>query len=156
MALLTSPREHIEVEVSSRIIADTVVRQLVRYVKLTDEKTDSGECIVSILVKVFLHADHAGSLGERLSGPGFSPYEVYLYANNQTLVDAATGEILLIRSGETEAEWQQKVTAAAEQRDVMLQGDYFDLLRQRAVEIEPLVVQNIRAADVLMQKFTRF
>ena len=47
-----------------------------------------------------------------------------LVADNDTIVDATTGQILAIRNDETETTWLAK--ADAYEQDVMLQGDFFE------------------------------
>ncbi|MBO3270765.1 hypothetical protein [Hymenobacter defluvii] len=151
-------RPFIEVPVSDRIIGGTVVKQVARYVKMTDEQLPNGEVLVVIELKVFLFSvdpHDPTQCGPALTGPGFASYPRFLHANNQTIVDGETGAIQAIRTGQTEAEWAEVVASFSETE--MFQGDFFLEMRdKRSVEIGPMIRQHIRAADLLMKKFTVF
>lgn len=148
MPLLPGARALIEIAVASRTIVDTLIKQKAKFVSLLHQQTEAGESLVIVTVRVALFAADGDGFGPALEGPGFSAYEVQLRADNQTVVDAQTGAILAIRLGEPEADWQNKL--ASYEQPVMLQGDFFEYLREnQPIKIGEMIRQHITQADAM-------
>ncbi len=148
MPLLPGARTLIEIPVADRVFLDSVIRQKARFVSLVHHQYESGESLAHIAVEVRLYAADGDGFGPVLDGPGFAPYRVELAADNQTVVDAQTGAILAIRQGEAEADWQEKLTGYAQ--PVMLQGDFFEYLRENVdVRIGDMIRLHIAQADAM-------
>jgi len=137
----------IELAVSDRIQDDTIIKQKVRFVSLLHSQDQSGVCVALIRVLVFPFSAAAGDFGAPLTGPYARAYETELVADNQTLVDAATGEIVAIRYLLTAEQWQDML---ASERQTMLQGDFFHYLRENAdVRIGDMIRQHIAQANAM-------
>ncbi|GAB3303736.1 hypothetical protein [Hymenobacter tenuis] len=133
MALQTFDPTFIQYPLSDLTIGDTQVKQMGQ---LTDfhyhKNRQTGEAWAKITLYVTLHADIAGGIGPELPATVFGEgREEYLVADNNTLVDAETGEILAIKGIHPDAYWQELVEG---ERLVELQGVYFDKYSERIPE----------------------
>jgi len=152
MPLQPYPRTLIEVPVSDRVIADTRIKQKARFYSLlhTQEVNGVSRVIIKLLVSLYA-ADSAApdGYGDKLISAGFSAYECELSADNNTLVDPAqAGAILAIRGAATDAQWQATIERFAQ--DTMLQGDFFEYLReQQPILIGEMIRHHIAAADAM-------
>lgn len=149
MAFLTGTHLLIELPVADRQQGDTRIRQRARFVGLAHGQSADGTCTATITVLVSLYAAEGDGYGEPLTGPGFSPYSATLAADNQTLVAVESGQILAIRQGEQEAAWQAKIEELSRERDTMLQGDFFEVLREQTIKIGDMIRQHIQQADAM-------
>lgn len=148
MPLVTPLRQSIDLPVSDRVFHDTRVRQKACFLSLRHEQQPDGQCSAYITVVVHLYAATEDGYGPAIDGPGFAPYSVVLVADNNTIVEASTGSILRIRAGESNAEWA--AAAEAYEQAVMLQGDFFELLRRYSpIDIEEMIIGHIQAADAM-------
>lgn len=132
---------------ADRVIGDTIIRQLVRFVGLRHSQGPDGQCAAYVDVLVTMYAALGAGRGPELNGAGFAPYAVSLVADNQTIVDAATGRILAIRQGENQADWL--ALAEGYPQDTMLQGDFFEQLREQPLRIGDMIRQHIAQADAM-------
>lgn len=144
MAFIQPPRQQIILPVADKIAG--ILKQQARFVSLFHHQNDQGECSAKIVVLVTLHqAD-----GTPLAGEQFPARIMELKAENDTLVAAATGQVLAIRQGENDAAWQARITELSQGVDTMLQGDYFEYLRENEpVRIGDLIRYHIQQADAL-------
>lgn len=153
MAFLTPPRQLIEVAVSDYRAGATTYRQRARFLRLVHEQqADSGECSCEIRVLLLPYAaSETGEAGELLPAGRVLTLTVDLQARNDTLVSAADGAILAQRGQwEGQAQWQQRIDALSEQQDTMLQGDFFEQLREnQPVLIGQMIRQHIQQADAM-------
>ncbi len=151
MPLLPGARTPLELIVADRVVADTVIRQKARRTGFECQFWDTGECVARIVTTVTMYAADATApdgLGPALTAAGFAPREVVLHADNQTVVDAATGALLCTRRGEAEADWQAKVDGYAQ--PTMLQGDFFAFLCEHVpVKINDMVRLHMQQADAM-------
>ncbi len=148
MARIPFTRTLIEVPVADRRIGDTLIKQKFRFTTLTHEQNLDGVCRVAINGVVTMYASEGGEYGPALTAAGFTARPVTMAADNQTLVDAATGAILAIQQDESAAEWAARINSFPQ--DTMLQGDFFEYLREHAdVRIGDLIRQHIAQADAL-------
>jgi hypothetical protein len=147
MPLVPFEHQYIDVEVSDRVSAGTVIKQRARFLSmLATQHPTAGVVIVTIKVRVDLFADNMGQYGEQLQGKGLSSYDVTLLADNNSAVDPATGAVLLMRTNQLDTEWQQQL--ASYPAPLMLQGDWFEmLLNTQSVAIGPMLRQFIEQAD---------
>jgi hypothetical protein len=132
--------------VSDRVAGDTIIKQKATFVSLSHTQNTSGS-YASIQVLVEMYANAAGAYGDKLSGPGIGTYHVTMNAANDTIVNAETGTILHVRSGESEGAWQ--ALAELSPQPVMFQGDFFEMLREQPVKIADLIRSHIANADAL-------
>jgi len=132
--------------VSDRVVGDTIIKQKATFVSLSHNQNTSGS-YASIQVLVEMYANVAGDYGDKLSGPGIGTYYVTMNAENNTIVNAETGAILHVRNGESEAVWQALAELSPE--PVMFQGDFFEMLREQPVKIADLIRAHIANADAL-------
>ena len=159
MALLPYSPTPIELPVSSRVVGDTIFRQKARFMDLTHTQSPEGTCRVVVRVLVSLYAAQGEGFGPMLSGLGVSPYIMELVADNNTLVEATTGDILTgeggklyIRGKVSEQEWEAASTSSP--TPLMYQGDFFEYLRENSpINISALIRQHINQADQ-MGKFS--
>lgn len=149
MAFQPGLRTLIELPVADRVSGDTRIRQRARFLSLVHGQSSDGACTAVITVLVSLYAAQGEDYGEALSGPGLSTYTVSLSADNQTLVDAGTGQILAIRQGEQPADWQARIDELSQERTTMLQGDFFEYLRDNGLPgtMRQMIEQHIQQAD---------
>lgn len=149
MAPLLPPRSIIEVPVSDRVLGDTRIKQKARFTTLTHEQGLDGVSRATIRLVVTMYAAAGDDFGPALTAAGFSTRTVDLTAANDTLVDAATGEILAINTGQQPAEWAAIV--ASFPQDTMLQGDFFEYLRDHGLPgtIRQLLEHHIQQADAM-------
>ena len=142
--------------VSDRVVGDTVIKQKARFAGLLHLQTDEGECNARITVRVSLYAADATApdgYGPLLDGPGLSRYTAELVADNNTLVDKRDGSILLyngklaIRQLLSAQEWEEAAAPAY----AMLQGDFFELLRENGLPgtIADMIRLHIQQADAM-------
>lgn len=145
--LVSFERQPITVDVSDRQSAGTLIKQRATFLTLhAAQHALTSEVTVTIGVRVDLYANDAGQYGERLVGKGLASYAVTLLADNNSAVDPTTGAVLHIRASETTDEWAALL--AADERPLMLQGDWFEmLLRTQEVAIGPMIRQFIEQAD---------
>lgn len=136
-------RKRIEIDLSDRVLNSTRWKQRAICSYFTCLQDEQGVCSVSLEVVVRSYSDDKGKYGESLHLRGVPDRAVVIEANNQTLVDFATGAILLVRSDENDVEWEQ-ATAAFPQK-TMLQGDYFEWLRENT----PLVIGELIRFHIL-------
>jgi hypothetical protein len=141
-------RKRIEIDLSDRVLNSTRWKQRAICSYFTCLQDEQGVCSVSLEVVVRSYSDDKGKYGESLHLRGVPDRAVVIEANNQTLVDFATGAILLVRSGENDIQWEQATAAFAQ--ETMLQGDYFEWLREQApLVIGELIRHHIRQADAI-------
>jgi hypothetical protein len=143
----------IVIPVADRCVNDTRIKQKVRFLKLMhDQAEDTGECSAQIIVRVLLYAADASApdgYGPLLSGPGLSSYTRTLVANNDTLVDPATGSILAIRDlNATQEDWENTIDSFPQ--TTLFQGDFFHMMRRYSpIDIEEMIIDHIRNADAM-------
>lgn len=152
MPLISHPPTPIIVEVSDRKINDTVIKQKVVFQRLEHRIQPDGTARVGVSILVELYAASGAGYGEKLSGNGFNPYYDELVADNDTIVDAQTGDILAININGFGHKSQDDWTKQANEfkQNVMFQGDFFEVLRDtQPVEIGALIRQHITQADAM-------
>jgi hypothetical protein len=139
----------IEVSVSDRKVNDTTIKQKAVFQRLEHRIAYNDEARVAVTVLVELYAADGDSYGEKLVGPGFAGYTVELVADNQTIVDVTTGEILAINTGyKSKMAWEAE--AQGYEQPVMFQGDFFELIRDnQPIVIGDLIRQHIAQADAM-------
>ncbi len=99
-----------------------------------------------------MYAADGEGYGPELVGRGFAPYKVPLEADNNCLVEVATGAVLARRDGANQADWQATIDSFPQ--DTMLQGDYFEYLREHVdVRIGDLIRLHITQADAAPSRF---
>ncbi|MBF9239473.1 hypothetical protein I2I05_18920 [Hymenobacter sp. BT683] len=154
MPLYEPPRDLIETPVCDRVIGETLFKQVARFKKLDHEQTREGVCSAIITVQVTLHASVDGQAGPVLSGQGFDHdgYEQKLVADNETIVDPATDQLLAIRHHSIHGlnpaeEWENAVNAP---QTTMYQGDYFMMVRKYSpIDIDGMIEDHIARADTM-------
>ena len=147
MPLSTFAHSFIEIPVSDRTPG---VKQKARWLNMTpSQDPDTGEVSIKawVLVNPYAADDTApDGYGAPLRGNGIDPYKVVLIADNNTAVDATTGEVLFVRSTENHDEWQAKLQD--DPRQLLLQGDFFELLiAYSPIAIGELLENFMRQAD---------
>ena len=150
MALITHPRTLIEVPLTDRVFDDTTIKQDAIFIGLRhDQNHDTGVGIVSITVLVKSFASDNGAKGIYLGDKGMYDKRIDLVADNDTIVNAATGEILAIRTRMmTPNDWQSIIDALTV--DYAYQGDFFIQLREAApIVIGDMIRQHIAQADAM-------
>jgi hypothetical protein len=147
MPRLPYTRQHIELPVSDRVYQDTTFKQKARFTKLVHDQSETESKVV-VTVLVTMYANDNGTYGMLMTGKGFQPYPVDMTADNSCLVDAETGEILAERTTESNAHWA--AIADLHPKNVMWQGDFFEMLRDsQDIRIGNLITQHIQNADRL-------
>lgn len=138
----------IVIPVADRTFNDTIIKQKATFTRLTHHQSETSSS-VTVDVTVSMYANDNGVYGMALSGMGFAPYHKSLGADNNTLVDAQTGEILEIKADDEPLDmWLAK--AAEHEKLVMFQADFFLMLRDNApIEIGKLITKHITDADAL-------
>jgi hypothetical protein len=160
-----STRTLIDVVVSPRL--GGAITQRARFAKLTHTQNEAGISQVVVEVRVTMFDAISGIA---LRDKGFSERTESLLADNDTAVNPNDGTIMLMRNHEVRYEEGQLVIsqdrtdetpeqflARCEEYEgtVMLQGDFFQLLRDFSnVEIGELIVTHIQQADQ-MGRFIR-
>ena len=147
MPLLTSPRTSIELPVADKIYGDTVIKQKAVFASLNHAQFATGESVATVSVQVRSYSLSGGTYGESLHDKGVPDRLVTLVADNKCVVDAETGAILTVRGTETNKEWQAIVDGF--DQPVMLQGDFFELLREQPIKIGDLIRLHITQADAM-------
>jgi hypothetical protein len=149
MALAPYTPTSIVLPVADRVLGTTVLKQLATFVSLHHDYDAHDQPQARIVVSVQMFGiGPDGSLGPALVGDGFSKREIVLMAANDTLVDAATGEILAIRTFAAGENWQAVLDRY--EQPTMLQGNFFEYLRDNAaINIGGLIRQHIQNADAL-------
>ena len=147
MPLAPYTTTQIEIPVTDRVFNDTTIKQKAVFTTLTHTQNEkSSKAVIEVLVSMY--ANDNGDYGQKLSGQGFSPYFSKLGADNDTIVNAQTGEILLVRTDESDALWQARADMHPD--TVMFQADFFLMLRDtQTIEIGNLIKQHITQADAL-------
>lgn len=140
----------IELPVTNLVVAGTIVRQKARFKKLEHEQHDDGTCTVLIVVVLECYAAGADpdEYGPKLTGQRFIVEPFKHWGDNDTIVDAATGVTLRIRTNETPEQWE----AVHEEypQATINQGDFFELMRRNGVlDIDDLITYHIQEADRL-------
>jgi hypothetical protein len=125
----------------------TTIKRKLRFMGFTyDPYARNGVTLNLRVQAVLFAADAAGGYGAELAGEQFNQLPRSLQADRHTLVDA-TGVILLVRTGETDVQWQAKQDELAATQDVWLQADLFEYLRDNSpLSIPALVEQYMRVA----------
>ncbi|WP_226163928.1 hypothetical protein, partial [Hymenobacter terricola] len=110
---------------------------------------EAGLCAAYIDVEITMYAAAADGdgYGPELTAEGFLRRQKTLVADNNTVVNPSTGEILLIRTPvQSTDEWLAAANAIP--GPAMLQGEFFGLLRSYSpIDIEGLIVTHITQAD---------
>jgi hypothetical protein len=141
MPLISPPRTFIDVPVTDRTPG---VKQQARWNSLqAQQNPETGVLQLNVGVLVQPYADDNGAYGERLFGKGINPWNVLLVGNNDCAVNPDTGEVLYLRTTETDAQWVDLLNSKPE--PLILQGDWF--LGYMAVHITPLLQSFMQAAD---------
>lgn len=153
MPLLPFYRTRIVVPVSDKVYDSTIIKQEAIFVRLQHNQDHiSGVSSAEIIVLLCAYSSIAGEKGMPLNSRGVPDRTVTLVANNDTLVDVATGALLAIFSNE-EPTVRQTIIDGFPQ-NTMLQGDFFAWLRDNnPVRIGDMIHANIIQADT-MNKFT--
>ena len=148
MPLLSPPRTFIEAEISDLVLLDTIIKRKVRFEAMHHHQDADGQCRATLFVRLYCYANAAGAYGPQLEGPLFRASRRELYADNNCLVDAATGAILAVRDGRSAAEWE--TLPASFEQPTMLQGDFFEYLREnQPILIGELIRHHIQQADAM-------
>jgi len=157
-------RTLIEIPVSDRVYGDTTIKQKAIFNSLYHQQQADGQCsaVINVTVRSFavrklVTTGESGtttySYGESLADKGVPDRQESLSADNNSLVDMATGGVLVTRKFETNLEWDNIISSFTQ--PTMLQGDFFELLRENApIEIGALIRQHIALADA--PPFSRF
>lgn len=145
-----------ELEVADRIIGETIVKQIVRFLRL---EHDDAARTATVHILVSPHAVAiGGGYGPALTTGPFTPYYDSIVASNNRLVDTRNGAILAERKFLTptaDADWLAAIDRVeASQVPAMYQGDYFLYLRDN----QPLIIgdvirQYIQQADAAPSRF---
>jgi hypothetical protein len=152
MAFRQSKRAFIDLRVDDIVQGDTRFGQVARFFRLEHEQDpDTGICKALIKCRLLVFSLVNGALNEQLPRGRFVVLEPDLVGDNDTLVDAATGQILAIRyqtpATEDPAMWGQ-VCHCFENRDVMLQGDWFEEQRDgAAIPVGGWILANMQQAQ---------
>lgn len=152
MPLITHTPSPIVVEVSDRKINDTVIKQKVVFQRLEHRIQTDGTSRVGVSILVELYAANGTAYGEKLTGNGFNSYYDELVADNNTIVDVQTGDILAINviafGYKNQPDWIQQANDF--KQDVMFQGDFFEVMRDsQPVQIGALIRHHITQADAM-------
>lgn len=146
-------RTLIEINVVDRTFGDTTIKQKAIFNSLYHVQKDNGECSAIINVTVKSYASDKGNYGASLSDLGVPDRFIQLTADNNSLVDATNGTVLVTRKFETNADWDTITNGFTQQ--TMLQGDFFEMIREKSpIEIGGLIRQHIGLADA--PPFSRF
>ncbi len=149
MPLLTPTRELIRVPLTDRVFNDTVIKQEAVFDTL-EHRQDAinGVAQVHVVVVVRSYANDNGEFGIALHDKGMPDKRVYLVADNLTVVNAETGEIVLIQAADNYFTWEEDIEAL--EGNVMFQGDFFLQLRDNApIVIGDMIRQHIAQADAM-------
>jgi hypothetical protein len=151
MALLSPPRTFIEQEISDLVQGDTRIKRKVRFETMHHHQAADGQCRATLFVRVYSYANQGGQYGELLQGALFRAYRCELQADNACLVEATTGAILAVQAvNEPLADWLARAEGLSQAADTLLQGDFFEQLRQRQpVLIADMIRQHIQQADAM-------
>jgi hypothetical protein len=139
---------HTFIELRISDLVPGVIARLARFRAFAHDQAPNGVCSVGAKVWVTLVRLVDGELGPPYENKATQEYEVSLVGDNNTIVDAATGEILLIKTTQDVPEWDD--IAEAYPQMVMYQGDFFELVRKHSpLDLEEMIEQNIRQADAM-------
>lgn len=144
MPLINFKSEQIAVNISDKVLGDTIIKQTATFVSLRysqDERESMAE--ITVLVKPF--ASNKGAYGDSLISRGINSYYVTLTAKNDTLVEFPSGEIIAVRSNENDQQWA--ALAALHPTDCCLQGDLMEILREQPTKIGDIIRHHIAEAD---------
>ena len=148
MPLVTPTLNPIKVALTDRVFNDTRFKQEAIFESLMHRQNEAGDSMAQINVTVKYYADNAGSFGTPLHDKGMPDKSVALMADNNTVVDAADGAILVIFAHESEEE--RTAIANAYEQPVMLQGTFFATLRDNApIVIGDMIRLHIAQADAM-------
>jgi hypothetical protein len=145
MPRLTPDRSPIaRLRVVDRVQDETTICQVATMRTVNLVQAESGAFSVAISAWVTQHSCRNGEPGEELAG---SPGRPLTFSGDYlTLVDAATGEQLAIRTSEDNAQWQ--VIEDSFPQNTMWQGDFLlEVLRKGAVNIADLVLYHMARAN---------
>jgi hypothetical protein len=151
MAFLQPTRQNIELRVSD-VVRGTLHFGQVAVVIAQGFRQPSTTKAVSVYIELELHlfALNGTDLGDRVDQEArFQMVTETLDGANDTLVDAATGEILGLQKDYPDTgDWGQFCRSFGA-RDTMLQGDFFQQLRKSPVPTEALILHHLQAADAM-------
>jgi hypothetical protein len=139
------------VAISDYVNGSTRYKRKAKWLSFYHAVTPQAGVNLQLVVLITAYAAVEGSpeeYGPQLIGPQFRAYESTLQADESTLVDATSGEVLAVRGALMPEAWQA-LTDSFEQ-DIMLQTEYFARARDLgAVAIAPMVLHHIAQADAL-------
>lgn len=146
-----TPNPVLSLRVAPRAYVPNVLQQA-EFEQLTISRK-GGSFSVEILLTVTQYNSENGALGLRLEGRGIESYPVTLRGNNNTAVDFA-GNVLLMREGNhdsevfTESSADFKARAEADERQLMLQGNYVEhVFFNEPVKLADLIRDAIEKAN---------
>lgn len=146
MPLLSATRQLLELAICDKDFNGLLLKQKARFTSLTYSQAPTGECSAQIMVLISLYAPAGDDYGPQLPYAAFPPRPETLRADNQTLVEVATGRILAQRNGAQEADWQ--ATIARFEQNTMLQADYLaTLAEEEPVKLNDMIRRYIQQAD---------
>jgi hypothetical protein len=138
-------RTFTEIRVNDLTHQDTIITQMARWLNTYTAQDDSGQYSVNLLLRVTMHANADGEVGHPLP---LAPYHVTLTADNNTVMDLATGQFLVIRDRQDDAAaWALKCAPYKDHPTACLQGDYFaHASKNDPVVMDQLARQHMQAA----------
>lgn len=153
MPLLTSTHDLISVSLKDRNFNDTLIKQQAIFnTMIHRQDLDKGIATVVVTVTIRSYSNDKGIIGVPLNYQGVPDRQVDIVADNNCIVDATTGAILLIKQIGNSPRVQADFEAAAAKftQNVMYQGDFFLMIRDKMpITIGDLLKQHILQAEAM-------
>lgn len=148
---------YIEIEIRDRVFGGTVIKQKALFTALhIHQEVDSGKTNLRMLVITRNFENNNGAYGALISQDElpYRPFE--LLANNDCVIDLATGMPYSTRFFTVNGEptWDELMNAVPD-KQLMYQGDFFQMLQfSQDIRLTPMIEKFIRDADSdLINKF---
>jgi len=145
------PEDLIMVDLRPRTFGTTIIQQRAQFLDLRiqhNRYTKQVSAILNVLVLSY-STTAEGGYGELLPAEYQRAEPVPLVADNNCVVDLATGKPYSVRTGWPNAEgmtWEEQMEASS--KSLMFQGKYFKMImKTQQVPIEPMIIGFILDAD---------
>lgn len=170
MPLVRHEEPQILVEIQDQVDGSTRIKRKARFLNMTySQGTDfmfGSQPGDSVILNLMIEQYAAGAqdpvsgvfaYGERLNKRGYQDYPFQIIANNTSVVDATTGEVLCERAqydnalriaNETGVELELVLPDVLKGRNFMFEGERFRMIASsQPITVDPMIVQNIQQAD---------
>lgn len=177
MPYIPYEKDPIVVEISDRIDGGTRIKRKALFNNMTYSQTGVGSMFNpgdaalnddQVILNLTIQLYSAGDLdpvtgeyvyGERLAGKkGFSDYPHHIIANNTTMVDATTGEILcpaseydaaLAQATQESIDVELVLPEVLKGRNFMREGQRFRMVAENyQITVDPMIIDHIQRADI--------